>query len=174
MDGSHAPNLPISLHHTLRYRSCDEMCFGQAFCRFRKAKNKPSMIRGRSGGRRAVVGDEEFNCSTLSVQSEPPIRRAGDLEDVRAGAGNDDLVLEDPRSVSRPLVERPRKQKRSNDYGDRATHPEAQGQVRGEPSRGRRGADGKRVNQVNPPRSDSGVKGKTPPTSSISRASKCT
>lgn len=166
-------NLHISHHHT--QRSCDDMCFGQAFSRFRRAKNKPSTSEDRPGGRRAITRDEGFNRSTLSIQSEPPIEWAGELGgDVRAGVGNDDLELGDLRSVSRSLVGRAPGQRRSDDYGDRqergqrGPHPEAYLQGRGEPSRGRRNVDGKRVNQSTPPLSDPDTRRKIP-TSSISR-----
>ena len=103
MNERHVSNYPPITPPSTQIYTCDNMSLRQSFSGFRKkVKDKLSKIGDKMGKGQSNVLDEEFDHSTLSLQSEPAIavedELRGDEVEVYPGPENS-------RSVSQPALE---------------------------------------------------------------------
>ena len=144
------------LYHSTIHWTCD-MSLQKSFSRLRKkAKDKLSRIIDKTEKRRANVGDEEFNRSALSLQSEPGIVAEDELTGgIEVGVEQENLQPSDSQFVSHSAVEVGRDQ--SSDEADggetsqKHLHPHSHIQTESGSSQGREDASEIRAGQAHPP-----------------------
>ena len=131
------------------------MSLRQSFSKLRKkAKDKVAKIRDKIGRGRANLGDEEFNRSALSLQSEPGIVTGDELA---GDIGGENARPDDSRFFSHSAVELGRDQGGSGDEANEGEasqkdlHPHSQVQTESGSNQGRGGVGETRVGQAHPP-----------------------
>ena len=119
------------------------------------------------------VGGEEFNHSSLSLQSEPAIAVEAELGGgTGVGVGSNGPRPDDSLPASRSVAELEREPRGSDDYnarrerGQEGLHPKAYELAGRGSGRGREDVDEERVDQADPPLSESDI-GSRIPTPSI-------
>lgn len=142
----------------------------------KKVKDKLSGAGNSKKGRGTSVGDEGFDHSPQSLQSEPAIAAVDEVrEGIGAGVGGDDPQPDDSLPVSRSMAELECEPGGSDDYTARqerdqkGLHPHSYERAGRRSSEEGRGAGRKGAGQVDSPRSESDI-GRTP-TSSILQGS---
>ena len=151
------------------------MSFRQSFSEFgKRAKDKLSRIGNSTKRRETGVGDEGLDHSSLSLQSEPGIVLEDEVRgDTKVDVGNDDPRSDDSLPVSRSLVELGRGSGGSSDYtirrerGQKGLHSHTYEQAYRGSGQERAGAGGKGAGQVDPPRSESDIRRRTPTPSTL-------